>query len=124
MLIVERYLVRFGAAIVGEMIMFSSASASDSAFPFASESAIASEDIEAKIRRVLKEHGRLGTDVETLSISDSLFLAGMTSHANVNVMLALENEFEVEFPDQMLKRGTFDSIGSIRSALTRLLPGV
>ena len=79
------------------------------------------EDIAAKIRQILKNHGRLGADVEALSATDDLYSAGMTSHANVNVMLALESEFEVEFPDEMLKRGTFDSIGSIRKAVTSLL---
>ena len=34
----------------------------------------------------------------------------MTSHASVNVMLALEGEFEIEFPDHMLKRSVFESI--------------
>lgn len=88
----------------------------------ASASLVATDDIAAKIRHVLRQHGRLGTDVDTLSTADNLFLAGMTSHANVNVMLALENEFDVEFPDHMLKRGTFDSIGSISSAVSSLLP--
>jgi acyl carrier protein len=87
----------------------------------ASTSAIATDDVAAKIRQILKEHGRLGTDVDTLSAADDLHSAGMTSHANVNVMLALESEFDVEFPDEMLKRGTFDSIGSIRKAVISLL---
>jgi acyl carrier protein len=82
---------------------------------------IAAGDITMKIRRILKEHGRLGVDAEKLSDSADLYEAGMTSHANVNVMLALESEFEVEFPDEMLKRGTFDCVGSIRNALETLL---
>ena len=28
----------------------------------------------------------------------------MTSHASVNVMLALEDEFDIEFPEAMLRR--------------------
>ena len=88
----------------------------------ASTSDVASDDIAAKIRKILKDHGRLGTDADTLGANDDLYSAGMTSHANVNVMLALESEFDVEFPDDMLKRGTFDSIGSIRKAVTSLLP--
>ena len=82
---------------------------------------IAAPDIMAKIRRILKEYGRLSTDAESLSATDALYEAGLTSHASVNVMLALESEFEVEFPDEMLKRGTFDSVGSIRNALETLL---
>jgi acyl carrier protein len=44
----------------------------------------------------------------------------MTSHASVNVMLALEGEFDVEFPDHMLRRGVFESIGSISTAVAEL----
>jgi acyl carrier protein len=83
---------------------------------------LAADDIATKIRVILREHGRLGTDVSSLSATDDLYSAGMTSHANVNVMLALESAFDVEFPDDMLKRGTFDSIGSIRKAVSSLLP--
>ncbi len=73
-----------------------------------------------KIRRILKEHGRLVTDVATLGVKDDLYEAGMTSHASVNVMLALESEFELEFPDHMLKRTVFDSIASISAAIGEL----
>jgi acyl carrier protein len=44
----------------------------------------------------------------------------MTSHASVNVMLALEDAFDLEFPDAMLKRSVFESIASIAAALTQL----
>jgi acyl carrier protein len=73
-----------------------------------------------KIRSILKEHGRLGLDAETLAPGADLYQAGMTSHASVNVMLALEGEFEVEFPDHMLKRNVFNTIDSIRAALDEL----
>jgi acyl carrier protein len=69
------------------------------------------------IRNILKEHGRLSTDVSTLTEDADLYKAGLTSHASVNVMLALEGKFDVEFPDRMLKRGVFESINSIRAAL-------
>ena len=74
----------------------------------------------AKIRHILKEHGRLSRDAETLGDNDDLYQAGMTSHASVNVMLALEGEFDLEFPDHMLKRNVFDSIASISSAIAEL----
>ena len=41
------------------------------------------------IRTILKEHGRLSVDVATLGDDADLYQAGMTSHASVNVMLAL-----------------------------------
>lgn len=73
-----------------------------------------------RIRRVLKEHGRLSKDVDVLAADADLYQAGMTSHASVNVMLALEGEFDVEFPDAMLKRNVFNSLSSIQAALNEL----
>jgi len=73
-----------------------------------------------KIRTILKEHGRLTKDAESLADDADLYQAGMTSHASVNVMLALEGEFDVEFPDHMLKRSVFESISSIRTAIDEL----
>jgi acyl carrier protein len=73
-----------------------------------------------KIRQILKDHGRLNKDALTLEEGADLYQAGMTSHASVNVMLALEGEFEVEFPDHMLKRSVFESIEAIRGAMQEL----
>lgn len=79
------------------------------------------QQIEDQIRAVLREHGRLSKDVGLLESAADLYQAGMTSHASVNVMLALEGAFDVEFPDHMLKRNVFGSIASIRSALGDLM---
>jgi acyl carrier protein len=75
------------------------------------------DDYDARIRTILVKHGRLSSDAMALGANDDLYEAGMTSHASVNVMLALEGEFDVEFPDEMLKRSIFNSIASIRDAL-------
>ncbi|MBS0583721.1 MAG: acyl carrier protein [Proteobacteria bacterium] len=75
---------------------------------------------EIKVRTILKEHGRLAREVEGLAPDTDLYQAGMTSHASVNVMLALEGEFDIEFPDHMLKRSVFESIASITSAVDEL----
>ncbi len=73
-----------------------------------------------QIREIIKQHGRMPTDVDSLADDADLFVAGMSSHASVNVMLALENAFDVEFPDEMLTRSTFASITAIRAALEQL----
>ncbi len=52
-----------------------------------------------RIREILGEHARLPVDLSTLADNDDLYDAGMTSHASVQVMLALEEGFDVEFPD-------------------------
>jgi acyl carrier protein len=76
--------------------------------------------VPSSVREIVAEHGRLSVDVATLSDADSLYEAGMTSHASVNVMLALEDAFDVEFPDEMLKRSVFESVASITEALAKL----
>lgn len=73
-----------------------------------------------KIRDVLIEHGRLPVEVETLGDTDDLYESGLTSHASVNVMLALEDTFDIEFPDSLLRKGTFESVAAIRAALATL----
>lgn len=73
-----------------------------------------------RIRQILADHARLDVDPGSLADDADLYTAGMTSHASVNVMLALEDEFDVEFPDAMLKRSVFESVASIQAALTQL----
>jgi acyl carrier protein len=79
-----------------------------------------SDDTRTVIRSVRREHARLPVDIDTLSDDADLFAAGMTSHASVNLMLALEDAFDVEFPDRMLTRGVFDSVSAIAAAIAEL----
>lgn len=73
-----------------------------------------------EIRKVLREHARLAVTVDELRPEDNLYQAGMTSHASVNVMLALEESFDVEYPDHMLTRGSFATIANIQLGLAEL----
>jgi acyl carrier protein len=72
------------------------------------------------IRTIIAEHGRLSADVTALGPEDDLYAAGLTSHASVSLMLALEDAFDVEFPEELLKRSTFGSIAAIDEAITEL----
>jgi acyl carrier protein len=76
--------------------------------------------LNAEIRQVLKAHARLPVDVDTVDDGADLFRAGMSSHASVNVMLALEDTFDVEFPDQMLTRSVFETVAGISTAISEL----
>jgi len=78
------------------------------------------ESLTQLIRSVLRDHGRLSRQVDGVTDDADLYQCGMTSHASVNVMLALEGTFDIEFPDHMLKRSVFTSIASIREALAEL----
>ncbi len=76
-----------------------------------------------KIRGILKLHGKLPTDIATLSDSADLYSAGLTSQASVGLMLALEGAFDIEFPDNLLNRKTFESVVAIRGVITQLTGG-
>lgn len=74
------------------------------------------------IRSILAEHARLLVDVDTLTDDSDLYQAGLTSLSTVNLMLALEEHFDVEFLDSMLGRKTFGSIRSLSDAISQLKP--
>jgi len=73
-----------------------------------------------RIRDIVQQHGRLSTEVSQLADTSDLYQAGLTSHASVNLMLALEEAFNVEFPERMLRRRTFETIANIRDAIGEL----
>ena len=73
-----------------------------------------------RIREILRSHGRLPMGPGELSDDADLYQAGLTSHASVNLMLALEDEFEVELPEALLLRRTFESVSAIEHALLQI----
>lgn len=84
------------------------------------ESMTSREEIVAEVRQVVAQHGHLSQDAGALAESDSLYAAGMTSHASVNVMLGVEDAFDLEFPETMLTKETFESIAAIAEAVQGL----
>jgi acyl carrier protein len=78
------------------------------------------ESLNAAIRNVLRDHARLPVEIDQVDDHADLFQAGMSSHASVNVMLALEDTFDVEFPDRMLTRTVFESVAGIAAAIGEL----
>jgi len=75
------------------------------------------------IRNILKQHASLAAEPSELAPDADLHQAGLTSHATVNLMLALEDHFNVEFPERMLRRRVFDSIATIEAAIAELTSG-
>lgn len=73
------------------------------------------------IRSVLSTHVQFPTDEEHLDRAQNLYQAGMSSHTSVGVMLGLEDEFDIEFPEEMLTRQTFSSVESIADAIATVL---
>jgi len=73
-----------------------------------------------KIREIVARHSGLAIDVANLGETADLYEAGMTSFASVDLMLGLEEAFDVEFPDAMLTRKTFASLKAIADAVDTL----
>ena len=73
-----------------------------------------------RIQKIIKQNAGLGAACESLDDSTDLYQAGMTSYASVALMIALENEFDVESPDGMLSRSVFESVDTIANAIESL----
>lgn len=72
------------------------------------------------IRELLSKHGGLPVSVDQLEDVSDLYEAGLSSFASVQLMLALEEEFDVEFPENLLNRKSFSSIQAIAEALGQI----
>jgi acyl carrier protein len=72
------------------------------------------------IRAVLATHSRIRAPMAEIGNDANLFTAGMTSLASVDVILALEEAFEIEFADHMMHRKTFESVNAIAAAIESL----
>ena len=74
-----------------------------------------------QIREVLATHGRMAIDPREVDDQADLYELGLTSHASVDVMLALEEQFDIEFPDEVLKKSTFESVHNIAQLIESLV---
>ena len=74
-----------------------------------------------QIRLIVGQHARLSVNANDLTEDSDLYSAGLTSLTTVNLMLALEDHYNIEFTDKMLGRKTFGTIRSLSEAIEDLL---
>jgi len=74
-----------------------------------------------RIRDVLAAHGQMEVDPREVDDQADLYELGLTSLASVNVMLALEDVFGVEFPEEVVKKSTFASVRNIERVVEGLV---
>lgn len=79
------------------------------------------QSVSDQVRALLGEHGQMPVPVSGLDSNADLYAAGLKSFAVVQVMLALEGAFDIEFPERMLVRRTFSSISAIEASVNELL---
>jgi acyl carrier protein len=77
--------------------------------------------IENQVRDVLASYGRMAVDPHEVDGQTDLYKLGLTSHASVDVMLALEDAFDIEFPEEVLKKSTFESVHNISQVIETLV---
>lgn len=73
-----------------------------------------------QVRQILAHNGRLAVAVDSLAEDADLFAAGLDSLAIVNVLMSIEEHFDIELPDELLSRRTFASIGAITRVVSDL----
>lgn len=77
-------------------------------------------DMHDRIRSILAAYGKMPVDPRALADDDDLHERGLTSHASVNVMLAIEDEFDIEFPDELLQKSTFSTVSNLANVVKEL----
>jgi len=75
------------------------------------------------IRDILRQNEAMSGIVDSLGEDEDLFEKGLDSFGSVQLMLALEERFEVEFPDTLLNRRSFSTIRIIRETVSKLSMG-
>ncbi|MCX8999620.1 acyl carrier protein [Rhizobiaceae bacterium BDR2-2] len=73
------------------------------------------------IRNLLTKLGGLPAPVESLADDADLYAAGLSSFASVQLMLGIEEAFDIEFPDNLLNRKSFASIATIEKTVAAIL---
>lgn len=91
--------------------------------PVATAVAPDASEVEQVVRGALADHGRLAVDARDVASIADLYTLGLTSHASVTVMLAIEDDLDTEFPDALLHRSTFATVEALVAAATAALVG-
>jgi acyl carrier protein len=73
-----------------------------------------------QIRDILTAHAGLPVSVDSLADDADLYQAGLRSFSSVQLMLAIEDAFDIEFPETALNRKTFQSIAAIQDVVSTL----
>ncbi|WP_233219568.1 acyl carrier protein [Micromonospora sp. RP3T] len=76
--------------------------------------------VEDRISALVLRFAQLDAAADALDPNTDLWDAGMSSMHSVSVMMAVEEEFGVEFTEGLLTRATFTSVASIARAVRKL----
>ena len=74
------------------------------------------------VRRILHTAACLAVPVDTLADHDDLYAAGLSSLGAVRVMMAIEDEFAIEIPGELITHEMFQSIDSLAGVIALVVP--
>ncbi|MFX4290856.1 acyl carrier protein [Streptomyces bohaiensis] len=77
---------------------------------------------EDRVRQVLLSVLGDSVDVSLVGPDTDLWSMGLDSLRSVRLMVALEDEFAIEFPDELLTRETFSSVRRMSDAVAGTAP--
>ncbi|WP_236598058.1 acyl carrier protein [Burkholderia sp. E168m23] len=75
---------------------------------------------ENEIRTILKHVAHLEAAIDSIGDGDDLYEAGLSSLDTIQLMLAIEKQFNIEIPDEMLNRNLFRSIDALADTIATL----
>jgi acyl carrier protein len=73
------------------------------------------------IRTILGKVGGLSVASADIAADADLYGLGLTSFASVQLMLAIEEAFDIEFPDHLLNRKSFASLDAIERTVSEII---
>lgn len=74
-----------------------------------------------RVRAIVASMNLIPVPLDGLTDQDNLFDAGMTSFGSVQLMMAIEEEFDIEFPNSLLTRKTFATLDGLNAAVEQLV---
>jgi len=79
-----------------------------------------SKHILERVKQVVIDYSEIPSELNQLTFNEDLFKLGMSSRSSVSLMMGLESEFDIEFPDEMLRKEIFQSVETIGKAIESL----
>jgi acyl carrier protein len=77
-------------------------------------------ELQQSIRGLIAENSGVVL-VDSISDTDDLFAAGLQSLDCVRILVAVEDEFDIELPNEIIERKLFCTVQNLSEAVTGLL---
>lgn len=83
---------------------------------------IKQEHVTEKLLTILSKHIKFVDDAQSIPMDKKLDSLGLDSMGAINLLLDLEDNFEISFPGSLLNEETFRTADSLNKAVSSLIP--